>query len=140
MRNGALAGVLAALCAAGLAIAAFAGPATDTDGDGVFDVVDNCLARKNPPPSDCDTDNDGYGNYCDGDFNNDKAVNATDFTARFLPDFKAGTDKVPIDGTDMNCNGVVSATDYIPHFLPQFKQGKPGPSGLFCAGTVPCDL
>lgn len=140
-KNGALALAIVALCATGLSIAALAGPSADTDGDGVFDVLDNCSARANPPPTqDCDTDDDGYGNFCDGDFNNDYVVNATDFTVRFLPDFKAGTDKAPVDGTDMNCNGVVAATDYIPHFLPQFKQGKPGPSGLHCAGTIPCDL
>jgi hypothetical protein len=121
------------------ATAIFAGPATDTDGDGVFDVLDNCRALANKAPQNCDTDDDGYGNMCDGDFDQNNVVNAIDFALRFVPDFKKGTDAPPVDGTDMDCNGVTAAVDYA-KFVPQFKAGKPGPSGLFCAGTVPCDL
>jgi hypothetical protein len=40
----------------------------------------------------------------------------------------------------MDCNGLVSAADFGGSFLPQFKAGKPGPSSLACAGTIPCDL
>jgi hypothetical protein len=140
MRSGTLAIAIIALWAGGLSLAAMAGPSADTDGDGVFNVLDNCSLRANPPPNDCDTDDDGYGNYCDADFNQNNAVSATDFVTRFLPDFKAGQDKAPLDGTDMNCNGTVTATDFTQYFLPHFKSGKSGPSGLHCAGTVPCDL
>lgn len=140
MKTGLTAAGIALLCVIGLAFASFAGPAQDGDGDGVFNVLDNCSTISNKAPNDCDTDDDGYGNYCDGDFNQSNSTNATDFTTRFLPDFKAGTDKAPIDGTDMNCSGTVNATDFTARFLPNFKSGKPGPSGLFCAGTVPCDL
>lgn len=111
----------------------------DTDGDGVYDVLDNCRTIPNAGSLDCDTDDDGYGNVCDGDFNNDFVVNAVDFTTRFLPDFKAGTDKAPFDGTNMTC-GQSQSFGFTQRFLPQFKQGKPGPSGLHCAGTIPCDL
>jgi hypothetical protein len=140
MKTGLTAAGIALLCVIGLAFASFAGPAQDGDGDGVFNVLDNCSTISNKAPNDCDTDDDGYGNYCDGDFNQTNQTNATDFTTRFLPDFKAGSDKAPIDGTDMNCSGTVNATDFTQRFLPNFKLGKPGPSGLFCAGTVPCDL
>ena len=121
-----------------LAAASLAGPATDTDGDTVFDVLDNCLNIANKAPGDCDTDNDGYGNMCDGDFDQNLAVNAVDFNTRFVPDFKQG---IPgPTGTDMDCNGSLSGTEFNQRFVPQFKLGKPGPSGLHCAGTVPCDL
>jgi hypothetical protein len=49
----------------------------------------------------------GYGNRCDGDYDNNELVTAADFGGSFLP---------------------------------QFKAGKPGPSALSCAGTIPCDL
>lgn len=140
MKIGLTAAGIALLCVIGLAFASFAGPSTDTDGDGVFNVLDNCSSLKNAPPLDCDTDDDGYGNRCDGDFDQSKTVNATDFSVRFLPDFKAGKDNAPVDGTDMDCSSTINATDFSGFFLPQFKLGKPGPSGLFCAGTVPCDL
>jgi hypothetical protein len=130
-------GTLAALlCAMGLAFASFAGPSTDTDGDTVFDVLDNCSALANKAPGDCDDDNDGYGNACDGDFDQNNATNAVDFSTKFVPGFKAAAKGV----TDMDCNGTTNALDFSTKFVPNFKQGKPGKSGLFCAGTVPCDL
>ena len=43
-------------------------------------------------------------------------------------------------GTDMDCNGVVDDADFDAYFVPNFMPvGKPGPSGLACAGTVPCN-
>jgi len=138
MKSGLIAAGIALVCVTGLAFASFAGPSADNDGDGVFNVLDNCSTRANAAPLDCDTDNDGYGNLCDGDFNQSNATDATDFSVSFLPDFKKGTDAGK--GTDMNCSGVVDATDFSTGFLPQFKTGKPGPSGLHCAGTIPCDL
>jgi len=110
----------------------------DSDGDGVMDARDNCMLVANAAPNDCDTDEDGYGNYCDGDFDQSFSVNAVDFSARFLPDFKVGTDQAPIDGTDMDCGGTVNATDFSEYFYPSFKSGALGPSGLACAGTIPC--
>jgi len=136
MKTGLMAAGIALLCAMGLAFASFAGPSVDTDGDTVFDVLDNCRLLANKAPADCDTDNDGYGNRCDGDFDNNKATVATDFGI-FVPDFKKGLDSGK--GTDMDCNGAVVATDFG-LFVPNFKAGKPGPSGLHCAGTIPCDL
>jgi hypothetical protein len=119
---------------------AFAGPAEDHDSDGMFDVLDNCSAVANGPPIDCDTDNDGYGNICDGDFDNDVSTLPNDFTDIWTPDFTL----VGLDGgtgTDMDCDGYVLSNDFTDYWSPQFSNfGIPGPSGLNCAGTVPCDL
>ena len=57
----------------------------DSDSDGIFDDSDNC--RFVPNANQRDTDSDGFGNICDGDFNNDGAVNAIDlgiFRSEFL--------------------------------------------------------
>jgi hypothetical protein len=129
-------GLVAALAALGLAYASLAGPAEDDDLDGVMDLLDNCSLLSNP--TQCDADHDGYGNRCDGDFDNNKLVTAADFGITFLPDFKKGKDGGK--GTDMDCNGLVTAGDFGTGFLPQFKAGKPGPSSLYCAGTIPCEL
>jgi hypothetical protein len=135
MRVGALA-TLAILALIALPLTAAAGPAQDTDGDGTFDALDNCINVANAAPQDCDTDQDGYGNSCDGDYNNDGIVSPVDFSPTFLADFTAGSDSGV--GTDMNCDGLVTPVDFSPFFLGQFAAGAPGPSGLSCAGTVPC--
>ena len=48
----------------------------DAHHDGIDDKVDNCTLASNPDQT--DTDNDGYGNRCDGDFNQDDVVNFAD--------------------------------------------------------------
>jgi hypothetical protein len=93
--------------------------AQDADNDGVADVEDNCVVVWNPPPFNCDTDEDGYGNLCDGDFNQDHIVSAIDFVQRFWPDFlpsppasncwgsdclTSGGTNVALDGTNMDCS------------------------------------
>jgi len=135
MRVGVLA-ILAIFALVVLPLTAAAGPAQDSDGDGVFDALDNCVNTPNASPQDCDTDSDGYGNSCDGDFENGGTVNSGDFTTFFVPDFTAGTDSGI--GSDMDCGGTVNSGDFTTYFVPQFTQGSPGPSGLSCAGTVTC--
>jgi hypothetical protein len=133
-----MAGGIALLATLGLSFAAFAGPSVDTDGDGVFDVLDNCVTVQNASPADCDTDNDGYGNRCDGDFDEDNFVFPPDFTI-FAADFTGGgTDGGT--GTDMDCDGYVFPSDFTIFQSYFVGSGSPGPSGLHCAGTVPCDL
>jgi hypothetical protein len=83
----------------------------DDDGDTVPCYADNCLLVPNGAPAQppgalvaqCDTDQDGYGNACDPDVNND---------------------------------GAVGNPDYAP--ITSNFAGAPGPSGLPCAGTIPC--
>jgi len=106
-------GVLATMVFSALVaypIASFAGLAPDADGDGIPDVLDKCMVDSRNVAMTCDTDQDGYGNVCDGDFNQDGLVNATDFGMFFVPKFKGAL------------GGAVA-----------------GPSGLACAGTIPCN-
>lgn len=118
--------------------------ATDSDGDGTPDAVDNCRDVANAGAASCDSDRDGYGNACDGDFNNDGASDGGDFgSTHFLADFVAGVESNNTagdpQGTDMNCDGSVDGADFsTPNFITQFVAGSPGASGLDCAGTVPC--
>jgi hypothetical protein len=105
----------------------------DTDGDGVFDVDDNCSS--NPNPNQCDSDQDGYGNICDGDFDQNGIVDASDFPifiARHATAVDSGKNE------DMDCNCCVNANDFDGYFLPQISQGFPGPSGRACQGTPGC--
>lgn len=136
-----------------LAAPAWAGPPeacdidpTDSDSDGLCDVEDNCSALKNNggpkdgggfDPINCDTDGDGYGNACDGDFNNDNVTQVADFTLLFVPDLIAGVDSGI--GSDMNCDGPPQVADFTQLFIPQITgTGLPGPSGLSCAGSGSC--
>jgi hypothetical protein len=137
MKTGLMAGGIALLATLGLSFAAFAGPSEDTDGDGVYDALDNCLTVMNAAPGDCDTDNDGYGNFCDGDFDQDNFVFPGDFTI-WSADFGIGYDGGP--GTDMDCDGYVFPSDFTTWSFYFSGSSSPGPSGLYCAGTVPCDL
>jgi hypothetical protein len=140
MKVGILATLFAGLLLVGLPLTSMAGPAPDTDGDGVPDVIDNCKLVSNAAPDDCDTDSDGYGNICDCDYTTpgpggtgtDYLCGGPDF-GLFLADF-GGADGGT--GTDQNCDGLVGGPDFG-LFLGGFG-GAPGPSGLSCAGSVPC--
>ena len=122
---------------------ALAGPAADSDGDGVANIIDNCSSIPNAGTAGCDSDLDGYGNLCDGDFNNDLSVDGADFSPTFLSDFAGGTMSLngngDPNGSDMNCDAAVDGADFNPPFIDQFIAGTPGPSGLACAGLGgPC--
>ena len=101
---------------------------------GVGDSDDNCTEVPNTDQA--DTDLDGYGNACDGDFDQDGTVTAIDFNDYMMPAYIAGFDGG--EGTDMNGSGEVDGIDVFDHFMPQFRDGWPGPSGLACAGSTPC--
>ncbi len=52
------------------------GPASDDDGDGLADVIDNCTQVSNPMQT--DADNDGIGNLCDADLDNNCTIDFGD--------------------------------------------------------------
>jgi hypothetical protein len=106
--------------------------AADLDADGVPDEADNCLLVPNAPPLDCDFDQDGIGNLCDGDLDQTGTVDAGDYAlweAAFLTTDSAA---------DFNCDGVVGGPDHAIIYVLLESSGAPGPSGLACAGSVPC--
>lgn len=138
MKTGLISGGIALIATLGLATMALAGPSADFDGDGVYDVLDNCSNVPNAAPDDCDTDNDGYGNRCDGDFDQDGYTFPSDFGV-FNADFTS-TGYDGGTGTDMDCDGYVFPSDFGLWNAQFTSSGQPGPSGLHCAGTVPCDL
>jgi hypothetical protein len=128
-------GVTAITIALLLPFGAWAGPAADTDSDGTPDLVDVCSLDPTVP-SVCpfDTNADGYGNGCDGDFNDDGASDFADIPL-FGADLGLGVDSGI--GSDQNCDGAVDFSDIAP-FGAQLGLGLPGPSGLPCQGTIPC--
>jgi len=97
------------------------GSTQDSDGDGVADNADNCTTYANANQR--DTDADGFGNVCDGDFDNNCTVNFVDLGTMKNAFFDPGTTH-----TDMNGDGQTNFID-----LGLLKRGflqPPGPSGV----------
>lgn len=93
----------------------------DSDNDSIVDSVDNCIKVKNPDQR--DTNNDGFGNMCDGDLDNNGVVSTPDLSM-----FKKVLFTKESSDADFDGDGSVSTSD-----LTLFKKmlfGKPGPSGL----------
>lgn len=130
--------LLASVFALGFAFTANAGSVTDVDSDLVPDAFDNCLSDLNGPNDDSnqiDSDQDGYGNACDTDYNNDGDTTVADFGV-FFPAFTGTT---PDPQTDHNGDSATTVADFGVFFA-DFSAAPtaPGPSGLACAGTIPC--
>ena len=81
-------------------------------------------------PGQRDSDNDGYGNICDADLNNDGFVDFLDLGRIKLVFFQADPD------ADFNGDGTVDFLDL--GLMKSLFFQPPGPSCLPCAGTVPC--
>ncbi len=82
---------------------ALAMSAADQDQDGVIDRQDNCRLFSNPDQR--DTDSDGFGNWCDADFNNNGIVDPADFS---LLKSRLGTSDPNLD---INGNGIIDPAD-----------------------------
>ena len=106
----------------------------DWDNDGWTDAADNCTVASNSAQTDVDAD--GFGNACDGDFTNNGMVGLQDFSImRRVFGSAAGSPGFdPI--ADMDGDGIVDIIDFA-RWLSGFGD-PPGPSGLACAGTIPC--
>lgn len=98
--------------------------AADTDGDGIDDAIDNCTTQ--PNASQLDTDDDGFGNACDADYDNSGSTSGLDF-GYFLMYF--GKSVIGTGGMNADCDGsgTVTASDFG-CFLRYFGT-VPGPSG-----------
>ena len=107
----------------------------DSDGDGIFDPNDNCV--NHPNPDQCDSNLDGLGNLCDPDTTNEGDVGVPDFNdLRSNFGQACPTPWGHCADADFNCDGVVGVPDF--NILRSLFGSSPGPSGLACAGTVPC--
>lgn len=114
--------IIAAACIgwAGMAVAA------DSDGDGIDDAADNCTAIANAEQ--IDSDGDGYGNRCDGDYNNDGSVDAADFAIvhNAFGAVEGEGDYLP--AADHDSDGVIAGSDLSAHH--GFNGQPVGPSAL----------
>ena len=82
----------------------------DSDGDGIPYEVDNCLEVANPLQ--IDTNQDGYGNACDPDLNNDGTTGGTDFSLFLLAYNSApGSPGFSLDA-DFTGDGLVDDADF----------------------------
>jgi len=131
MKNGIIAIFCAILLSFGAAMTASAGSVVDSDGDAVPDLFDNCRNTDNGPfqavgacgtPVQLDSDNDGYGNPCDGDLDQSGLTNGLDFTAMFGLLFGAN------NAGDFDCSGLTNGVDFTALFALLFT--VPGPGAL----------
>jgi hypothetical protein len=108
----------------------------DGDGDGVGDPVDNC--SQTPNTNQIDTNADGFGNRCDADYDNNGMVGASDY-GRLAAAYGTTTEMPGFDpAIDVNNDGAIGAAEFS-FFVSRFGL-PPGPSGLACAGTIPCPV
>jgi len=94
-------------------------PVADSDGDGVPDLLDVC--REQPDPEQRDGDSDGFGDACDGDFDQDGVVWPSDL-ARLE---RALRTKTRLAGADLDGNGTVDERDQ--YLLAVWLFHPPGP-------------
>ena len=110
---------------------ALAGPALDSDLDGLFDYEDNCINVANPAQD--DTDGDDCGNLCDADYDQSGTVG--------FPDFGAFTTDFNTTGNEVKCHvaPIPGCTVGFPDFgfFTSNFNASPGPSGT-TAGTTAC--
>jgi hypothetical protein len=121
------------------ALASGAGPQIDTDGDGVFEdpstTSDNCISSAFPNPAQRDDDQDGYGNSCDHDVNNDCVIGGPDLGdifAAFGASIGNGWNGNPLLAShDVNEDNTVGGPDLGDTFA--LFGGAPGPTSRTCA-------
>jgi hypothetical protein len=127
-----------ALLALALGLTSYAGSAPDTDADGVVDPIDNCDINPNGPAGgSCnaqqDGDNDGFGNACDTDTNNNGQTDLTDVFNTLTAAQASST----LLNYDFNCNGQVDLSDVFLALGDAQASKVPGPSCDHPSGT-PC--
>jgi hypothetical protein len=134
--------MLVSLFTFGFAMSANAGAVVDADSDLVPDAFDNCLTDPNGPAdgsNQVDADQDGYGNACDADYDNDAShqVSLLDFGI-----FVACLGPPPNSAPLCDHNGVngVEILDFSTFLRLLGPPSLTGPSGVACAGNanVPC--
>lgn len=100
----------------------------DFDEDRVPDTLDDCVRVPNADQR--DTDQDGFGNACDPDFDENGVVNFGDLAVLKSRFFGSDPD------ADLDGDSLVNFKDLA--ILKSLFFRAPGPSGLACAGQMPC--
>lgn len=100
--------------------------ANDSDNDGIVDTQDNCSQIANPDQR--NTDNDLYGNLCDGDLNNDDKTNTLDLNL-----YKSAHRSILGDANysphaDFNGDNKINTLDL--NIYKGLHRKPPGPSGI----------
>ncbi|MBK8175358.1 MAG: PQQ-dependent sugar dehydrogenase [Rhodospirillales bacterium] len=98
---------------------------TDSDGDGVPDDADNCTFVANA--SQWDSDNDGYGDRCDGDFNNNGYAGPIDQGMITAALGAQNGDGAYSTMYDFNLDGYINADD-VNYFNSKLMGHAPGPT------------
>ena len=85
---------------------------TDTDEDGVPDIMDNCPDVYNPDQT--DTDEDGWGNACDEDDDNDGLPDTYEGNVTGTDPLSVDTDGdgIPDGQEDMDFDGITNTQEY----------------------------
>ena len=118
-----------------LAVQGCPGPLVgDADADGVDDSCDNCLGV--PNPAQWDANGDGYGAACDADWSNTGVVDDIDTEMLITSYGTAVGGPLWMPQIDSDLNGMTDLGEFFSLF--SSFGNLPGPSGLPCAGTVPC--
>lgn len=96
----------------------------DLDGDGILDNQDNCIEVINPDQR--DSNNDGHGNVCDADLDNNGSVSFADLDILKVAFGSRKTDANFNADADFDGNGFISFADL--DILKVFFGNPPGPS------------
>jgi len=109
----------------------------DSDSDGIVDLEDNCIEAPNGlvspdagSNSQLDTDEDGIGNMCDGDLNNDGSTNTLDLNLYKLAHRTSPGDANYNPDADFNGDVVINTLDL--NIYKGLHRKDPGPS---CCGA-----
>lgn len=100
----------------------------DTDDDGVPDSEDNCMAVANADQR--DSDDDGYGQLCDGDLDGDGDTNTIDLNLYRMAHRRCSGEPNYNEDADFNGDGCINTLD-----LRIFKQLYRLPPGPSCCGA-----
>ncbi len=101
--------------------------AEDTDDDAVPDVADNCLLQPNADQR--DSNNDGFGNACDADLNNDCQTDFADLSIMKAAFFGTSADE------DLDGDGNVNFADLAIAKALFFSAPGPSDAPNDCAGN-----